>query len=402
MTQVERHRSPGSGGNSKGHKAGFGSIRTLPSRRIQARYTGPDGLTHKASTTFATAGDARAWLSIRQAEITLGKWKPPGSGDSQVTFELYAETWLNDRTLKPRTRYHYGRLLEARLIPRFGKLRPVQITPDVVRTWHGDLGGDAPTLRAHCYGLLRTILATAVQDGLLPANPCHIRGAGNSKRVHKIEPATLAELEALVAAMPKRYQVMTLLAAWCGLRFGELTELRRKDIDATNGIIRVRRGVTRVKGNFIVGTPKTDAGVRDVAIPPHLMPLLREYMSTNINGGKEGLLFPAAGDATKHLAPASLYRVFYPAREAAGRPDLRWHDLRHTGAVLAASTGATLAELMGRLGHATPSAALRYQHAADGRDMQIAIRLSALATGEANEPGMVLPIEARRQVQGVE
>ncbi len=78
------------------------------------------------------------------------------------------------------------------------------------------------------------------------------------------------------------------------------------------------------------------------------------------------------------MAPCSLYRVFYRAREAAGRPDLRWHDLRHTGAVLAAQTGATLAELMARLGHSTPGAALRYQHAAQGRDMEIAKALSAM------------------------
>lgn len=79
------------------------------------------------------------------------------------------------------------------------------------------------------------------------------------------------------------------------------------------------------------------------------------------------------------MAPSSLYRVFYPARTAAGRPDLSVHDLRHTGAVLAASTGATLAELMARLGHSTPGAALRYQHAADGRDAAIADALSPLA-----------------------
>ncbi len=63
------------------------------------------------------------------------------------------------------------------------------------------------------------------------------------------------------------------------------------------------------------------------------------------------LLFPAATDGNHHMAPATLYKVYYPAREAAGRKDLRWHDLRHTGAMLAAQTGATLAELMGRLGH---------------------------------------------------
>jgi integrase len=70
--------------------------------------------------------------------------------------------------------------------------------------------------------------------------------------------------------------------------------------------------------------------------------------------------------------------VFYPAREVAGRPDLRFHDLRHTGAVLAAATGATLAELMARLGHSTVSAALKYRHAAADRDKAIAAALPKL------------------------
>jgi integrase len=112
--------------------------------------------------------------------------------------------------------------------------------------------------------------------------------------------------------------------------------------------------------------------------PPHLLPLIRQHLRTHAEAGKDGLLFPARGGG--HLAPSSLYRVFYRARAAAGRPDLRFHDLRHTGAVLAAQTGATLAELMGRLGHSTPGPALRYQHAAQGRDMEIAKALSALAT----------------------
>jgi integrase len=75
-------------------------------------------------------------------------------------------------------------------------------------------------------------------------------------------------------------------------------------------------------------------------------------------------------------------RWFYKARDKAKRPDLRFHDLRHSGAVLAASTGATLAELMGRLGHSTPQAAMRYQHAAQGRDREIAALLSKLAANK--------------------
>jgi integrase len=193
-----------------------------------------------------------------------------------------------------------------------------------------------------------------------------------------VEPATLSELETIVAELPQRYRLMALLAAWCALRFGELAELRRADVDLRTGRVKVRRGVVRVGGQFIVGPPKSDAGARDVAIPPHLLATVKDHLSRHTAPGKDALLFPAAADSNRHMAPSTLYKVYYPARKAAGRPDLRWHDLRHTGAVLAAQTGATLAELMGRLGHSTPGAAMRYQHAAADRDAEIARRLSEL------------------------
>jgi integrase len=255
-----------------------------------------------------------------------------------------------------------------------------RLSPAVVRSWHSKLDPDTPTLNAHAYGLLKTICATAVHDDLMAANPCRIRGAGQAKRVSKTEPASLEELAVIVDAVPQRYRLMVLLAAWCGLRFGELTELRGKDIDTKAGVIRVRRAVAWVNSEPKVGQPKSDAGTRDVAVPPHLLPAVREHLLA-VGAGKDGLLFPSAGDPTAHMRPATLYKVFYPARDKAGRPDLRFHDLRHTGAVMAASTGATLAELMGRLGHSSPAVAMRYQHAAKGRDAQIAALLSAMANG---------------------
>ncbi len=68
------------------------------------------------------------------------------------------------------------------------------ISPDAVRAWHTALGTTTPTINAHAYSLFRAILTDAVHDGLIPANPAHIRGAGNAKRVHKIRPASLDEL----------------------------------------------------------------------------------------------------------------------------------------------------------------------------------------------------------------
>lgn len=360
-------------------RRGFGAIRQLPSKQYQASYLGPDLIRHKAPTTFMAKEDAEAWLAQRRAEIKNQDWAPP-TARKPVTFAEHAERWLTNRQLKPRTRYHYRKLLDARILPTFQNVTLKQLTTDLIDDWYYQMGDGTPTARSHAYGLLRTILGDAVQRRLIDFNPCHIRGAGNTKRVKQIGPATLPELEALTKAMPERYRLMVLLAAWCGLRFGEITELRRHDFDLSNGVVKIRRAVVRVNGEFIIGTPKSDAGTRDVSIPPHLLPVVKAHLVDNITGGRDGLLFPAAGDPTKHLAPATLYKVFYKAREEAGRPDLRFHDLRHTGAVLAASTGATLAELMARLGHSTAGAALRYQHASKNRDKVIAAALSNLAT----------------------
>lgn len=378
----------------KPSKRYFGNVRKLPSGRFQARYTGPDGRPYAARTpegrplTFDTQGDAEAWLALRHSEILRGAWLPPAEPKTApVTVRTYAEAWLADRDLERTTRDHYRQLLDDHILPTFGDVAVVAVTPASVREWFAKLARgdgkkvkDRPTTRAHAYGLLRTIMNTAVADEVRDSNPCRVRGGGQAKRVKKIRPASLAELEALVTAIAERYRLMVLLAAWCALRFGELAELRRSDVDAKNGVVHVRRGVTRTKGERIVKGPKSDAGKRLVNIPPHLVPMVKDHLREHVTG-RDGLLFPAAGDAARHMAPSTLYKVFYPAREAAGRPDLRFHDLRHTGAVLAAATGATLAELMARLGHSTPAAAMRYQHAAQDRDKVIAEALSKLAGG---------------------
>lgn len=383
-------------------RRGFGYVRKLRSGRWQASYLGPDAKRYTARTpedgpmTFATRADADGWLALRRAEILRGAWLPPAEpAPVPVTFTDYAKPWLAGRDLADRTRDGYAAILRDYILPTFGATPLPSITPAAVRAWHAGLTGKngkplGPTMRVHAYGLLRTIMATAAADDLIPANPCRVRGAGQVKRAKTIRPAILAELEALTAALPARYRPMVLLAAWCGLRLGELSELRRADVDLRAGIVHVRRGVvTTATGRRVVKGPKSDAGRRDVAIPPRLIPVVRDHLAEHVGSGRDALIFPAAGGG--HMAHSALYRVFYPAREAAGRPDLRFHDLRHTGATFAAATGATLAELMARLGHSTPSAAMRYQHAAADRDAVIAAALSEFA--EAN----VVQLRPRRK-----
>jgi integrase len=377
----------------------FGQVRKIGSGRWQARWR-LSGVWYTARRdsdggplTFNTRRKAEDYLAAVRRDVEAGRWQPPRATSKAPTLREYADAWLTTRDLQPTTRGHYRQVLDAHIYPTFGDTAVTAITPAAVRAWHADLARpkgskvkDRPTARAHAYGLLRTILNTAVADDLIPANPCRVRGGGQSKRVKRIRPATLAELTKLVDAMPERYRVMVLLASWCGLRFGELAELRRHDVDLTNGVIHVRRGMVRAKADdptgarlvLLVKDPKSDGGRRDVTIPPHLLPAVTDHVNRHAQVGPQGLLFPAGHGG--HLVPSTLYRVFYPARDAAGRPDLRFHDLRHTGATLAAATGATLAELMARLGHSTPGAAMRYQHASADRDRVIAEALSKLAT----------------------
>ena len=145
---------------------------------------------------------------------------------------------------------------------------------------------------------------------------------------------------------------------------GELLNCVSGDIDLTPWRNQgpARCSTSRRREPPLVGNPKGSGQARDVAIPPHLLPEFERHLNAHVPPAN---LSPVYGrDSGEQLASSTLYRWFYPAREAAGRPDLRWHDLRHTGAVLAAATGATLAELMNRLGHSTVGAAMRYQHAA--------------------------------------
>lgn len=361
----------------------FGRLRTFRSGRWKASYTGPDGQFYEAPKTFAAKVDAEAWLTDRRREIDAKLWNANAAAPpEQVTFGVYAAGWLAGRqvagrAIKDRTREHYQAILDDHLVPTFGARHLSAITPKDVRDWHAGALADRPTMRSHAYSLLRTIMASAVNDELIDANPCRITGAGRASRVHKIRPASVDELSTLTAAMPERLRLMVLFASWCAMRFGETVELRRGDIDLSDEVIRIRRAAVRTKGSYSVTSPKSDAGIRDVAIPPHMIPQIEIHMAKYVGAERDSLIFP--NDSGGHLQPSTLYRHWYKARAVANRDDLRWHDLRHSGAVLAAATGASLAELMGRLGHSTPQAAMRYQHAAQGRDREIAALLSKLA-----------------------
>lgn len=374
----------------------FGRLRKRSSGKWQAGVTGPDGQVHYAAVTFASEDDARVWLKLEQRQIESNPdgWIPPKErvaireANRPPLLKDHAQRYLTGksrpRPLKPTTEANYRYLLDKRILPTLGDRRLDQITPTAVQLWYESLPPKRPTERAHAYSLLRAVMQFAVDKplALIPENPCQSRDAGRVAIKGKIRPATLDELAVITENMPERLRLAVLIAAWCGLRQGETMELRRRDVNLRKGTLTVSRAVTRVAGQDpIVGDPKSDAGTRVVAIPPHIQPAFAAHLSQHVGTDRDALLF-AGRDSGEQLAPSTLYRWFYPAREAAGRKDLRWHDLRHTSATMAAQTGASLRDLMHRLGHSTVAASLRYQHHVIERDQQVAAKLSEMAGGD--------------------
>lgn len=391
---------------------------------------------------FQTKQDAEAWLVDEQRLVSSGNWTPPDARHRALaaeaqktvpTLDEYATTWLRTRRsskgrpLAPATVKKYRGLL-ANHLDTFGDRAMSTITRSDVREWYEAMGEkNIPTTRAHAYNLLHDLMESAFsEDELIDANPVKIRGAGQRHRTKKVVPATLDELATIVDAMPERHRLLVLLATWSTLRSGELRELRRPDLEfdkgdagQERGTLRIRRGVVDAteseipdllesgwqicpcRNGCLVGPPKTDAGERDVAIPPFLLPAVYDHLRDHAASGPNGLLFPAARedketpDGGKHLAHGSFYGRattfkadgtvlrsgwgWLEARRVAGREDLDFHDLRHTGASLAGQQGASMAELMHRLGHTTPAMAMLYQHSTRDRDREIARRLSKVA-----------------------
>lgn len=353
----------------------FGKIRKLPSGRYQASFIGPSGTRQTAPRTFRTKTDADRWLSTVETDLSRGTWLDENLGHEP--FGTYARAWLRDHPkMGPRYRETCERNLRLHLAPLAGiPLRAV--TSAVVREWYAAAlrgkGGRASI--AQSYRFLRAVMNTAVRDGIIARNPCQIPGAG-SDRAKERPVATPSQVAALIEAITPRYRAAVLLAAWCGLRRGEVLGLRPADVDLNAATVTVRRSRVELlaKPEAFDADPKTDAGKRTVTIPPHVLPILAAHMETwagkdQVFIGRDGR--PMRGDAVR--------QAFDRARRKVGMPGFRFHDLRHTGQTLAATTGATLKDLMRRLGHASPAAAYRYLHAVDGRDAKIAVALSDLA-----------------------
>ncbi|MEO6205631.1 MAG: site-specific integrase [Mycobacteriales bacterium] len=370
----------------------FGSVRQVSARRWQARYTDRNGRTR--SRMLASRKEALQHLAEVQADLARGRWSDHEL--AQVRFGPYAQEWMAARVdLKPTTAQSYAYTLRRHLIPELGGYPMEELTAPRVRSWYARMAlTTAVTPTRQAYALLRTICNTAVDDEVLLRNPCRIRGAGVPRSAER-PIATLAQVDELAEAVLPRYRALVLMAAWTGARWGELIALTRDRLDLDVGRIRIDRQyvllntVAPGRDRLVLQTPKTAAGRRTVHLPPHLVPLLAAHLLEHVPPGCP-LIFPnTKGEPIQRDAFA---KGWDRARIRAGLPGFHFHDLRHTGNTLAATTGASTKELMARMGHASMRAAVLYQHATSERDREIAVALSALAQRQRTPSSSVVQL----------
>jgi integrase len=353
----------------------FGSVRQLGSGRWQVRYYGPDGLRRSAPITHER--DAELQLAKLEADLARDDWFDPDAG--KVTMGEFGRLWLAEHPgLAETTHERYEIAFRLYVVPAFGNLPVNQIREADVRTWRADLikAGKGTASVAKAYRVLRAMLNTAVDDGMIKRNPCRIKGAGDDKSEER-PVLTVDEVLRVVAATPPRFRMMVLLATFTSLRFGELSALTRREVDVSAGYVTVLRNQAQLNdGRLLLKDPKSAAGRRIVPIPASLLDELQRHLDQFAGKGESGRVF--VGGKGGMLRRQNFRKIWLKAVAESGVQAVHFHDLRHTGNTLVAENGATLRELMERMGHASTRAALIYLHVSKGRSKHLADGLSTL------------------------
>jgi integrase len=247
-------------------------------------------------------------------------------------------------------------------------------------------GVGEPTV-VKAYQLLRALMNTAVDDGLIRPNPCRVKGADRYD-VPERPVLTVAEVFAVSDSIAPRYRLLVLLAAFTALRFGELAALRRRDVDLEGLTVTVRRAQAELQGGRIFDkAPKSAAGCALSPSRPSGSTRPRTTWSTSplpavTVTSSSGRRAGSCGGATSGTTGSR------PGRPRASRPSCTSNDLRHTGNTLASTAGASTRELMTRMGHSSSRAALDYQHMTSDRDRAIVDRLGVMIRdGGGGVPG---------------
>ncbi|KAA8832623.1 tyrosine-type recombinase/integrase [Bifidobacterium tissieri] len=392
----------------------FGAVKYLPAgkpTRVVVSYPVPvdayskwPGLPKRISRSFPIEreSEALAYLDQVKREIDADAWEPPKVRENRartrgITFDEYFPTWLDQRRyrgrrLRPGTLYKMRGDYDHHISPVLGSTPLNRVTQQTVDRFDAGLP-DQPAMRRNVMKILTAMLHTASEPGMdgsepiIPRYPL-LHGTVKPKREREIIPATPGQIRLIVASMPEGYGLAVELACAVELRIGEVCALQRGDINVRLKRLHVARTRVTMDGASTIGDPKTASSDRWEPIPDTLMPLVEAHLRERVAAAADAWLFPAVRDVSRPLNPTTLRSWFSKARGKAGREDLRFHDLRHTGLTWLAFEGATLRELMDAGGHSSAEVAMLYQHSVDDRRRQLANRVGERLREDDSRDGL--------------
>jgi integrase len=375
----------------------FGYIRKLPSGRHQASYVGPDGKRYFGPGSYRARKDANEWLSRRQVEIQSEQWVPPSQrksvdliaegATSSATLASVLEEFLatkltkSAKPLRENTKDYYRRVARSAL-STFEHVPLSSITKEQVDEWYLKRVSESKvTTASKGYKLLNMIMKWSIKQKIIDSNPCQIEGAQSATTGKPVGYPLPEEVRLIATKMPPELRFAVILGSYAGLRYGELTELRRKDVlfyfeDGREHFkLNIHRAVSYFGKSFHVGPPKSKLGIRTIEVNSGLIPELREHLNKFVDGDGESLLFSTQdGEWVRHDTFIRPWRKAVLASGLEGRA-LTPHSMRHFGATQMVTAGATLAELKIWLGDSSTEAVARYLHATDrNRDLANSMR----------------------------
>ena len=274
---------------------------------------------------------------------------------SRLTLSEWLDQWLvsKEGLVRPGTLNGYRGYIENHIRPHLGEKRISQIKAADIQRFYDMLSrklASGTVRRIHT--TLHGILKAAAQARLIPRNP-----------VEEVTPPKFGYQEKKVLTAEQVDRLMEAIqkdALWhdlfyteltTGLRRGELCGLRWEDFDAASGSLKVCRTVRREKGKGLTtGDTKTYAGTRTITLPPSLAALLKERK----RAAKTAWIFPDLLRPERPTAPDAAYRRMKLLLEQAGLPDIRFHDLRHTFATHALTSGVDVKTLKDALAPPAP------------------------------------------------
>lgn len=302
------------------------------------------------------------------AELQQGTYVKP----EKITLAEYLNEWLETACkprLAPKTIEGYKICIERHITPALGQIYLSELQPMHIQILYGDLlekGLSKRTVEL-VHTVLRAALKQAVKWQMISRNPADATEPPRPKRpeVRTLSPAELNRL--LEEAQSSPIADVILVAAYTGMRRGEVLALQWEDIDFVRRIIYVQRNLVRVGGEFIVKPPKTQRGLRQVPVDDGVIERLAELKEQAISKW----VFSRADGSP--LDPSTVTHQFKRVAEQAGFPDLRFHDLRHTFATILLTQGIQAKVVQELLGHESITTTIdTYTHVVESLQKQAA------------------------------